>query len=102
MAVYSSMWANRSRGSLDNHPPLSYIRAALSTLATNPRTKLAHKRGGSMRILRPSLSVVLRAPFVLLLLTPIVPVSVLPQECTAGNAPQGAWLYDVTDERTQD
>jgi len=25
--VYSSMWASRSCGSLDNHPPLSYIRA---------------------------------------------------------------------------
>ena len=51
-----------------------------------------------MRVLRPSLSGVLRSPAALLLLTSIVPVSVLAQECTAGNAPHGAWLYDVTDE----
>ena len=51
-----------------------------------------------MRILRPSLSGLLRSPVVLLLLTSIVPVSALAQECPAGNAPHGAWLYDVTDE----
>jgi len=51
-----------------------------------------------MRILGPSLWDVLRSPVVLLLLTSIVPVSVLAQECTAGNAPHAAWLYDVTDE----
>src|SRR5207302_366594 len=66
--VYSSMWASRSCGSLDNHPPLSYIRApevpptwlngttrlCISQAGKQSRANLAYKRGGSMRVLRPS------------------------------------------------
>src|SRR5207302_8198569 len=95
--VYSSMWASRSCGSLDNHPPLflhSRARSSanlaqwldpalhLPNAGKQSRANLAYKRGGSMRVPRPSLSGVLRSPAVLLLLTSIVPVSVLAQECT--------------------
>src|SRR5207302_1258917 len=85
------IFANRPCGSLDNYPP-SFLHSRrpelcqlgpvarpsfhiYQTLATIP-ANLAHKRGGSMRILGPSLSDVLRSPVVLLLLTSILPVSV--------------------------
>lgn len=51
-----------------------------------------------MRTLRPSLSAPLRSLLVFPLLISIAPLSAIAQECTAGNAPHGGWLYDVTNE----